>query len=72
MGGQLTDGNGPVDHADVGIIASVEGHGGLIGPVGVASVDHVADGIVVDLIGNVADATVVEPVSHGVATAVMV
>jgi hypothetical protein len=57
MGGQLTVGNAPVDHLDVGIIDSV-GHGGALEPVGTASVGHVADGIVV------------EPVGHGLATVV--
>lgn len=60
-GGQLTVGNAPVDHADVGIIASVVGHGGTLAPVETGSVGHVAD----DALG-----VVVEPVGHGVATAV--
>lgn len=58
-GGQLTVGNAPVDHTDVGIIDPV-GHAGVPDGVGTASVGNTSDGIIV------------KPVGHGVAAVVEV
>jgi hypothetical protein len=51
IGGQLTVGNAPVDHADVGIIDPV-GHGSVLDRVGTASVGDAVEGIVVESVGH--------------------